>query len=193
MPTFALRCCLVVLLSACSDDAADPVPPAQPQGDGGEGWCTSCGGCEEMLPVTSMLHQSGRIDYPDTPPASGNHNGRCWSDWGVQDEEVPPERWVHNLEHGGVVFLHRCAEEPCDSELGTLRELVSGKRLTLLTSYTQLPTRFAVIAWGVRLLSDCLDRDVFEAFYNTHVDHAPESIDAPPSDICANVPDPLAL
>lgn len=160
------------------------------------------------------MHQPGRIQYPDTPPASGPHNGRCWSDWGVIESEVPPERWVHNLEHGGVVFLHRCpeaaAERPrpivdatvpadagrdpsCDAELRELRELVGGKRLTLLTSYAQLPTRFAAISWGLRLLSDCFDRAAFQAFYDMHAGHGPEAVDAPPPAICASVPDPLSL
>lgn len=138
------------------------------------------------------MHVMGRVDYPDTPPASGPHNGRCWSEWGVQQAEVPPERWVHNLEHGGVVFLYRC-DEGCDSELTTLREFVNGHRFTLLTAYAELPTRFAVISWGVRMLSDCLDRDAFAAFYDAHVNRAPESIDSPPAPICASVPDPLAL
>jgi hypothetical protein len=173
---------------ACAAD--DAVPPLS-QVDAG-GLCTSCGGCAQSLPVLSSQHVMGRIDYPDTPPASGEHNGRCWSDWGALDSEVPPERWVHNLEHGAVVFLHHCPDG-CDAELSTLREFVSAHRLTLLTSYTQLPTRFAVIAWGVRLLSDCLDRVTFETFYNTHVDRAPESLDAPPPATCATVPDPLAL
>jgi hypothetical protein len=110
----------------------------------------------------------------------------------VQEAEVPPERWVHNLEHGAVVFLHHCPDG-CDAELGTLRQLVGARPFTLLTSYAQLPTRFAVIAWGVRMLSDCMDRESFEAFYDAHVNRAPESTDAPPPAICASVPDPLAL
>lgn len=175
--------------SACGDDSGEPRPPL---GDAAIALCTSCDGCAEVIPVTSAMHLSGRIDYPDKPPASGPHNGRCWSDWGVLESEVPAERWVHNLEHGGVVFLHHCPDG-CEEDLDTLRELVTGRRFALLTSYAELPTRFAVIAWGVRMLSDCLDRESFEAFYDTHVNRAPESIDSPPPSICSSVPDPLAL
>lgn len=167
------------------------------------GLCTSCGGCAQSLPVVSAMHMPGHIDYPDTPPASGPHNGRCWSDWGALTSEVPPERWVHNLEHGGVVFLHHCpeaAEEPqpatvpdCDADLNALRELVAGRKLALLTSYAQLPTRFAAISWGVRMLSDCYDPTAFQAFYDMHAGHGPEAVDSPPPAICAQAPDPLAL
>lgn len=176
------------LALACGDDESEPRPPLS---DAGE-LCTSCGGCTEALAVTSAMHVMGHVTYPDTPPASGPHNGRCWSDWGVQDAEVPPERWVHNLEHGGVVVLHKCADG-CEAELSTLRQLVNARAFTLLTSYDELPTRFAVISWGFRLLSDCLDRAAFEAFYDTHVNRAPESLDAPPPAACASVPDPLSL
>jgi hypothetical protein len=130
------------------------------------------------------MHVSGTVDYPDIPPASGPHNGRCWSEWGVLDTEMPAERWVHNLEHGGVVFLHHC-EQGCEPELDTLRDLVNTHERTLLTSYSKLPTRFAVIAWGTRLLSDCLDREAFEAFYAAHFNRGPESIASPPAAACA--------
>src|SRR5262245_53797475 len=94
---------LLLLASACSGDD-DPAPA--PRVDAG-GLCTSCGACAQSQPIQGFMHVSGHIDYPDPPPASGNHNGRCWSDWGVIASEVPPERWVHNLEHGGIVFLYR--------------------------------------------------------------------------------------
>jgi hypothetical protein len=177
---------LAAVSSGCADDNAQ-----LSQVDAGV-LCTSCGGCAQSLPVVSAMHVSGHIDYPDTPPASGPHNGTCWADWGALETEVPPERWVHNLEHGGVVFLYRC-DEGCEADLGVLRELVSAHPRTLLTSYAELPTRFAAISWGVRMLSDCLDRAAFEAFYAMHVAHAPENIAAPPSAVCARAVDPLAL
>jgi hypothetical protein len=175
---------LVLFAVACSGDAA-----AQP--DAGD-LCTSCGGCAQALPIRGYMHVSGHIDYQDTPPASGNHNGTCWSDWGVINTEVPPERWVHNLEHGGIVFLYRC-DDGCADDLDVLRQIVNSHPRTLLTSYSQLPTRFAVISWGVRLLSDCLDRPVFEKFYQDHVAHGREDLDAPPPDACARAADPLAF
>lgn len=150
--------------------------------------CTTCGGCAESRPVVSAAHVTGPVDYPDSPPASGPHDGRCWSSWGVQDSEVPAERWVHNLEHGGVVFLYRC-DDGCEQDLVSLRELVDTHERTLLTAYSQLPTRFAVVAWGVRLLSDCLDLTVFESFYAMHFDHAPESLASGPAPACARSPD----
>jgi hypothetical protein len=157
------------------------------EGDASSSVCTACVGCEETLQIGSALHVTGKVAYDDPPPAGGPHNS-CWGSWGVQQTELPPERWVHNLEHGGVVFLYRC-EEPCDADVATLAGLVKAHPRTILTSYAQLPTRFAVVAWGHRLLSDCLDQAAFEAFYAEHVDRAPESISDGPPAACSEFSD----
>src|SRR5688572_1109535 len=45
------------------------------------------------------------VTYRHYPPASGPHWSPAHS-WGVYDDRsIPPEWWVHNLEHGGIVFL----------------------------------------------------------------------------------------
>jgi hypothetical protein len=47
-----------------------------------------------------------------------------------------------------------------------------------------MPTRFAVVSWGYRLESDCLDLDAFTAFYLAHVNQAPEDIPGNPPAGC---------
>ncbi len=132
--------------------------------------------------MRSANHVNGAIAYPDPPPAGGDHNP-CWGAWGVHDQPLGAEHWVHNLEHGGVVFLYHC-EGGCDAEVQQLDTFVSAHRLTVLTEYAALPARFGVVAWGYRLLTDALDLRAFTAFYEAHVDHAPESIDSPPPAGC---------
>jgi hypothetical protein len=149
--------------------------------------CTACDACEQSLPVTSAQHVSGPVDYADPPPVGGPHSS-CWGSWGVQETELRAERWVHNLEHGGVVFLYRC-DQPCVADVKVLEGLVADRPRTLLTSYARLPTRFAVVAWGHRLTSDCLDAEAFAAFYTVHVDHGRESISSDPPAACAEFPD----
>ncbi|HEX7478866.1 MAG TPA: DUF3105 domain-containing protein [Polyangiales bacterium] len=145
--------------------------------------CASCGSCETSVKVTSANHVNGTVNYTDLPPAGGDHNA-CWSSWGVHAQAVQPEHWVHNLEHGGVVLLYRGDSSTSSSDLASLQKLVDGRVQALLTPYAQLPTRFAVVSWGHRLLMDCLDSKAMVAFYAEHVDHAPESLTSGPPASC---------
>jgi hypothetical protein len=167
-------------VAACS--AAEDCDGGDTGKPGGKGLCTSSGDCEEAIPVNSAQHMDGTIDYPDPPPAGGNHNP-CWGAWGVHAQALGVEHWVHNLEHGGVVFLYHCSGG-CAADVAKLAAFVKGHRLTILTEYDAMPKRFAVVAWGFRLQSDTLDLGAFEMFYTAHVDHAPESIDSGPPAGC---------
>jgi hypothetical protein len=46
-------------------------------------------------------HVQGPVKYAVTPPVGGPHNP-TWMNAGVYTKPVPPERAVHNLEHGAV-------------------------------------------------------------------------------------------
>jgi hypothetical protein len=142
--------------------------------------CQVCTNCEHdvVLPATAN-HVNGDISYTDLPPAGGDHNV-CWLNFGVYDQEKPDERWVHNLEHGGVVFLYHCPSG-CAAEVAALKKLMAGKEQVLLTPYAALPTKFAAVSWGTRLLTNCFDSKQFANFYASHVDHGPESIKVGPS------------
>lgn len=150
-----------------------PLPPPLPS-------CEVTG--EQVLPVTGSAHINGPLDYPDKPPVGGDHNP-CWARWGVYERELATERWVHNLEHGGVVFLFRC-EGGCASEVAAMASIVEQNPQAILTPYAALPTRFAVVSWGVRLTSDCFDQERFVRFYDEHVGHGLEQVSSNPSSSC---------
>jgi hypothetical protein len=144
--------------------------------------CASCGACEEVIPVVSTMHTTMMVKYPDPPPTSGPHNP-CWARWGRHDEPLQAERWVHNLEHGGVVFLYNCPDG-CPDEVEILARIASRRARHILAAYPDLPTRFALASWGHRLVSDCLDEAAFTNFYTNNFDHAPESNANPPNPGC---------
>jgi hypothetical protein len=144
--------------------------------------CEECGGCLESFAVTDVRHLSGDLQYEDPPPVGGPHNA-CWSRWGVHDEEVADERWVHNLEHGGVVFLHNCPDG-CPDEIEQLEALTERIGFALLTPYSRLPARFAAVAWGHRIVSDCLDITALEAFFREHQGDSPEYVRSDPPANC---------
>lgn len=146
--------------------------------------CELCGaGCVDHEQPGSASHVEGEVAYDTIPPMGGDHNA-CWAEWGVHTEEVADENWVHNLEHGGVVFLTNCPDG-CEAEEGELSAYVSALGPTaLLTPYPAMDVRFAAVSWGWRLLQDCLDMGAMETFYLNHVDQGPESSTSGPSDGC---------
>lgn len=165
---------------------ADTVEPEDDAGlsqDAGPGGiCSTCGACEETLEIRSAQHKPEPINYSDNPPAGGDH-ASCWAPFGVHASAVPEARWVHNLEHGAVVFLYNC-QNGCAAEQKELEAIAKGRPFALVTPDARLPKRFAAVAWGVRLVSDCLDREAFERFYDKHVDRAGESSSSGPPGGC---------
>ena len=87
------------------------------------------------------------------------------------------------LEHGGVVILHNCGG--C-SEVAELEAWVSSQPegTVLISPYAGLPTDFAAVSWGRRLMTDCGEVETMQAFYDLYVDQAPESVVAPPPSSC---------
>lgn len=173
--------------AGCSSSSAPPAPKPETGTI-----CDRCGVCEQHIPPTSANHVLGPIDYPDPPPTGGDHNP-CWATWGVHDDVVAPENWVHNLEHGGIVFLYRSKAELDAADAtnagdagqgGTsaaLDALVNRLPRTLSTQYSALPKTFAVVAWGYRLVSDCVDLNAATDFYDAHFNQGLEDIASNPS------------
>lgn len=171
-----MRFLAALALVACEPEA----PSSEPLG-----LCDACAEtcAEEFDVATSASHVFGGVDYADPPPSSGDHDA-CWARWGVHATPVPDELWVHNLEHGGIVYLYDCPDG-CDAEVAELAALVERQGIhALLTPYDGLGTRFAAVAWEWRYTADCFDIDALEAFYTSRRDSAPESITSDPSPEC---------
>lgn len=149
--------------------------------------CDLCGGLcyETWEPNTSRNHVEGDVDYPQEPPTSGDHNA-CWAAWGEHTEEVAAENWVHNMEHGGVVFLYDCPSDSCPDELGQLEDytatLPTGR--WVLSPYAPAPLPYSVVAWEYELELGCFDLAAIGDFYTAHVGHGPENTLSDPSAAC---------
>jgi hypothetical protein len=149
-----------------------------------------CAACEEEClstdaPATAWAHVSGGVDYSEPPPSSGNHDP-CWANWGWHDEEVPDENWVHNMEHGGVIFLHNCPAEdiPCRDAVDQLRQAVQElpHGTWLGSPYPAMDMPFAIVSWEHKQEMGCMDMEALTSFYLDHVDQGPESsTSAPPA------------
>ena len=119
--------------------------------------------------------------YGHQPPTSGQHWPR-WARWEFYTQEVPPELWVHNLEHGGIVILYRC-DAPCPDLIQQLRELYDtfpkskhGHVKLLTTPYQKLKSRLAILAWTWLDQLDQFDRQRLLRFYQAHLDEGPEDV-----------------
>ena len=73
------------------------------------------------------------IPYNSSPPSSGPHVG-VLANWGVHEERLPAELFVHNLEDGGVVFTYDCPDG-CDDLVTGLAEIVEAGPRRVLTPY----------------------------------------------------------
>ena len=181
---------MIALVLACAgerpvtlpDDTAPPADETVPEVLSSEP-CDACGGdcLVEALAYDSSAHVTDPIDYADVPPAGGPHDP-CWATWGVHTEPVPDDNWVHNVEHGGVVFLYRDTVPSAVADLGTLA--AEEGIWVLVTPYPEMSSPFAAVAYGFRMTTGCVDSTAFGAFYDAHVDRAPESIPSDPGEAC---------
>ncbi|MEZ4463601.1 MAG: DUF3105 domain-containing protein [bacterium] len=148
------------------------------------GWSAgACGeGVGERLEFAGQRHiaEDMAIAYADDPPASGDHRGQ-WARWG-EYSALPPQRWLHNLEHGGVAFLyHPCASA---AEVEALRAVIRDRLAAdagfryVLTPYEDLPSAVGVVAWEWRYLAPCVRPEVIDQFIDQHYGQAPEDVAA---------------
>lgn len=112
-----------------------------------------------------------------SPPSSGPHRPE-WGRWG-EYSYIPPQRWLHNLEHGGVVLLyHPCAPDSVKDALRTLAKEWpkddTGAFRWILTPYPGLTSTLAVIAWEHSYSAHCFDKQEVTDFIQKHYRKAPE-------------------
>jgi hypothetical protein len=141
---------------------------------------TCAEGIGERRPNAGNRHlpEDEAIVYEESPPSSGNHRG-VWAKWG-RYEALPAQRWLHNLEHGGVAFLyHPCASEAVQAELLAvvegLKAEVDGFRY-ILSPYPDLSTEVAVVAWEWRYQAQCVNAEEMADFARRVHNQAPEDI-----------------
>ncbi len=117
------------------------------------------------------------IEYELSPPSSGPHRSQ-WARWGAYTY-LPPQRWLHNLEHGGVALLyHPCADavlvEALQELAGTRPEDATGPFRYVLTPYIGLPSAVGVVAWEWTYSANCLNPGEVSAFIDRRYRMAPE-------------------
>jgi len=124
------------------------------------------------------------VTYKNDPPASGPHYNRV-PDYNVYTEVVPPEYWVHNLEHGAIVVLYRCprGQQECPGVTAQLQQLYRaappskfGNVKMVAAQYPTLRTPLAMLAWNRVDELQTVDQERMLTFYRTYVDKGPEDV-----------------
>ena len=123
-----------------------------------------------------------RVNYRNNPPSSGQHYG-VTAEWGYSASEIIPEVWLHNLEHGGIVFLYHC-EADCPELKSSLETLAGqlpkskyGSIKIVVTSYPDpLPGTITALAWTRQMDLETFDADALTNFYKRYVDRGPEDV-----------------
>jgi hypothetical protein len=127
------------------------------------------------------------VKYPLCPPATGKHNnaqgeGPIKAGLYGPDDATIPQGWIHNLEHGGLVLLYRCAsgDSACtDSGQTALKQFTAAFPNSpicnlppggsgvgpVVTRFDQMKWPYAALIWGVVLPLDTLDTSQILAFF----------------------------
>lgn len=174
--------------SACSDSVDADVPS---QGSGAR---DEAGGACNVVPKSvsglSQTHVSvcSQLEYLDDPPSGGEHYPN-WAAFESYSFPVPRGFWVHDLEHGAVVYSYNCADSPdgCADEVAQVQAMIDAlpadpdcapptPRRVVLTPDPLLTARWGVSAWGHTLRADCVDTERFRQFYLNHFALGPENL-----------------
>jgi hypothetical protein len=142
------------------------------------------------------------VKYALCPPATGKHynaSGEGPIHAGVfgPDDAIIPQGWIHNLEHGGLVLLYRCAsgDTACsDAGQSALRQfnasfpnspicnLPAGSIGPVVARFDQMKTPYAALLWGLVLPLDTLDSNQIYTFFTQSGERTnPESLCARPT------------
>lgn len=114
------------------------------------------------------------IEYDETPPLSGAHRPL----WPVYGEYlyVPPQRWLHSLEHGAAVFLYHPCANP--EQIDMLRNVATSCLWKhVITPYRHLHENkpFAILTYMCKLTMSEVDVGAAEDFIREHALSSPEA------------------
>jgi len=129
------------------------------------------------------------VDTPLTfqhyPPSSGAHYPAP-ANWNAYDDPVSEGYFVHNLEHGGVVFLYKCPENNCPELKQQFKDLFAKappesrfNKVKILSSpydEAKMPSQIVALAWGNQVNLDHFDEAALLQWYQRYVNRGPELV-----------------
>ena len=118
-----------------------------------------------VVPVAGANHVNGKVSYPTSPPAGGNHNP-VWQNCGFYTVSVTNEFAVHSLEHGAVWITYTAS---VDQTVKTdLAAKAKGSAYVLVSLYPDNPTPIVVTAWARQLRLATYDSALVDKFIDVY-------------------------
>lgn len=119
----------------------------------------------------------GSTDHPaynSNPPTSGWH----WpqpATWGAYDKAQPDERFIHNLEHGGIWIAYK-PDLPQD-QIEMLKDYTRRYRKIVVAPRSNNDSNIALAAWGRLFKLDTAKEGEIIRFIEAFYDKGPEKVD----------------
>ncbi|HYC79421.1 MAG TPA: DUF3105 domain-containing protein [Candidatus Binatia bacterium] len=111
--------------------------------------------------------------YSSNPPTSGWH----WPSpaaWGVYKSALPDERFVHNLEHGGIWISYKPS---VDAEtIAKLEDFAQRYRKVIVAPREANDSNIALAAWEYLEKMDVYDENTILNFIEAYYDEGPEKV-----------------
>lgn len=124
------------------------------------------GGVEDIDVGQAGKHTEAAVDYPQSPPAGGEHNP-VWQNEGFYEEPVRNETAVHTLEHGAVWITYQL--DLPEGQKDTIRALVEAQTCVLASPYEGLDAPVVASAWGKQVGLDGADDPDLESFIRAYL------------------------
>jgi hypothetical protein len=165
---------IVPVLASCGGGTTTPAPPTS-------GPVAGC--AAQPVANEGWIHvlEGSVVNYAHNPPASGPHYP-VWARYQEHSTVVARGYWVHNLEHGGIVFLYRPSAPAAtvsalrDAYRALPNDPACGHKRALLTADPDLPTDTAVVAADFILEAGCTDAAGIRRFVDARIGRGPEQI-----------------
>jgi uncharacterized protein DUF3105 len=151
----------------------------------------SCPVTIDSPPVLPGVHVDLNTDvqWSSNPPSSGPHYA-VWAAFQAYSFPVSRLYYVHDLEHGAIVFLYQCGDAGCPDIVQGLQAASDaipddplcaaegqGVRVrTVITPDPLIDVPVAAAAWGWTYKAECLDLPTLKQFALDHYGQGPETL-----------------
>jgi len=131
---------------------------------------------QEYIPplyVARHVCMKSTIPYNQSLPTFGPHRP-AWAKYG-EYVYLPPQRWLHNMEHGGILFLyHPCAAPSLVNKLKNVVKSCLYRHVITASRLVPKERPFALMSWGWRMLLPTADTKLAVEFIREHALHGYE-------------------